>query len=178
MFAKPGRFGNRRYSRLRHLRYEVERGLTVLAGKASYPGMEEMIYPRSPREMMCGWVYLPRFIDKVRLHLAGKLHPEYEPNFTKAFDGKWLEAAGVEANTFIEVVKNSITDGQVCDWVRKNVRATEAEKAAFNSFILNRGNDDEGARARLAQRKRDMGKDHRDDIKTFVDLIEADEKRM
>jgi len=25
--------------------------------------MDRVIYPRSPREMACGWVYLPRFVD-------------------------------------------------------------------------------------------------------------------
>src|SRR5689334_23313933 len=29
--------------------------------------MSEIIYPRSPRETMCGWMHLPRYIDKVRL---------------------------------------------------------------------------------------------------------------
>ena len=44
---------------------------------------------------MCGWMHLPRFIDKVRLHLAGKLAADYQPNFGKGFDGLWLETAGV-----------------------------------------------------------------------------------
>lgn len=84
-------------------------------------GMEETIFPRSPHEQMCGWVYLPRFIDKIRLHQAGKLHPDYHKNFTKGFDGRWLESAGVSVEAFVEVVKNSMTDGEVCDWVRQNV---------------------------------------------------------
>ena len=85
--------------------------------------MSEIIYPRSPREVMCGWMHLPRFIDKIRLHLAGKLHPDYQPNFCKGFDGLWLETAGVEAKQFIEVVRNSLTDGEVCDWVRQEREA-------------------------------------------------------
>jgi Domain of unknown function (DUF5069) len=51
--------------------------------------MSEIIYPRSPRETMDGWHYLPRYIDKVRLHLAGKLHADYQENLGKAFDGFW-----------------------------------------------------------------------------------------
>jgi hypothetical protein len=140
--------------------------------------MAEIIYPRSPREMMSGWVYLPRFVDKIRLHLAGKLHPDYQENFTKGFDGSWLKAAGVQADAFIEVVKNSITDGQVADWVAKNVKKTEAEKAAYGKFILNRGEDDDAVKARLKMRKEEAGLAHRDDIKTFVDFIDADEKRL
>lgn len=141
--------------------------------------MEKIIYPRSPRETMAGWTYLPRFVDKIRLHLAGKLHADYQENFTKGFDGAWLKAAGVSAEQFMEVVKNSVTDGEVCDWVLKNVKKTGVEKAALNDFILNRGQDgDEGATARLKMRKEQAGLSHRDDVQTFVDFIDADEKRL
>ena len=127
---------------------------------------------------MCGWVYLPRFVDKIRLHLAGKLHADYQPNFTKGFDGAWLQAAGVTAEQMIEVVKNSVTDGQVADWVRTLVKKTEAEKAAFNKYVLNRGTEGGEITERLNMRKKESGLTHRDDIKTFVDYIDADEKRI
>ena len=55
--------------------------------------MSNLIYPRSPREVMDGWSYLPRYIDKIRLHLAGKLHSDYTANLGKGFDGMWLKAA-------------------------------------------------------------------------------------
>ena len=140
--------------------------------------MSEIIYPRSPRETMNGWVYLPRFIDKIRLHLAGKLHADYQDNFTKGFDGTWLEAAGIKAEQIIDVVKSSITDGQVSDWVRKNVKVSQAEKDKFNNFVLNRGQDAEDAKARLKMRLEQAGLAHRTEIKTFVDFIDADEKRI
>jgi len=139
--------------------------------------MEKIIYPRSPRETMCGWVYLPRFVDKIRLHLAGKLHADYQENLTKGFDGCWLKAAGVEAQVIIDVVKNSITDGEVADWVAKNVKKSAAEKAALADYILNRGRNDD-ASARLVMRKEQSGLAHRHDIQTFVDYIDADEKRI
>ena len=140
--------------------------------------METIIYPRSPREMMSGWVYLPRFVDKIRLHLAGKLHRDYQENFTKGFDGAWLKAAGLSADTFIDVVKNSITGGQVADWVAHNVKKSEAEKKAFADFVLNRGRDEESAKARLKMRKEEAGLGHRDELQTFVDFMDADEKRI
>src|SRR5436305_13319989 len=90
----------------------------------------QIIYPRSPRETMNGWMHLPRFIDKIRLHLAGKLHPDYQPNFGQGFDGLWLETAGLKADDFIAVVKNTITDGEVCDWVLKNVKKPDSVKSA------------------------------------------------
>jgi len=141
--------------------------------------MSEVIYPRSPRETMDGWSYLPRYIDKIRLHLAGKLHADYQENLGKAFDGMWLKAAGVTHEQFVEVVKNSITDGEVCDWVRINVKRTAAEKAAHWQDVLSRPlANDEGAKARLKMRKEQAGIAQRADITCFVDLIDADEKRI
>jgi gluconokinase len=127
---------------------------------------------------MAGWVYLPRFIDKIRLHLAGKLAPDYQENLTKGFDGAWLKAAGLSAEQFVAVVKNTLTDGEVCDWVREHVRKTEAEKAAFADFLLNRGREGEDLQARLRQRKQEAGLAGREDIQTFIDCIDADEKRI
>ena len=62
---------------------------------------------------MAGWVYLPRFIDKIRLHLAGRLHPDYGQNFAKrGFDAQWLKAAGLETDACIAFVKGAISDGE------------------------------------------------------------------
>ncbi|HEY1789973.1 MAG TPA: DUF5069 domain-containing protein [Verrucomicrobiae bacterium] len=141
--------------------------------------MNEIIFPRSARETMDGWRHLPRYVDKIRLHLAGKLHSDYVENLGEGFDGIWLKFAGVAHEQMVEVVKNSITDGQVCDWVRQNVKKSPTEKEAHWQEMLHRpkpGNA-EGA-ARLQMRKEQSGMAHRDDIQTFVDYIDADEKRI
>jgi hypothetical protein len=141
--------------------------------------MSEIIYPRSPRETMCGWIHLPRFIDKIRLHLADQLHADYQPNLCKGFDGLWLETAGVDSKEFIEVVRNSLNDGQVCDWVRTHVQKPDAVKIAHRERMLNHPKkDDAEGQARLKMRKEQAGISHRDDIQTFVDFIDADEKRI
>jgi hypothetical protein len=141
--------------------------------------MNELIYPRSPREVMCGWTYLPRFVDKIRLHLAGKLHSDYQENFCKGFDKRWLDTAGVQADKFIEVVRNSITDGQVCDWVRQNVKKPDSVKKEHREFLLGHPKKDDAAlQARLKMRKEQAGMAHRDDVQSFVDFIDADEKRI
>lgn len=128
---------------------------------------------------MCGWMHLPRYIDKIRLHLAGRLHSDYQPNFGEGFDGKWLKAAGVTHQQMLEVVKNSITDGEVCDWVSRNVKKSDADKRAHAESMLNYPRpDDPAMQDRLKMRKQNAGLVHRDDIKTFVDFIDADEKRM
>jgi hypothetical protein len=100
--------------------------------------MSDIIYPRSPRETMDGWPHLPRYLDKVRLHLAGKLHPDYQQNYgSRGFDKSWLDAAGVTHAQMVEVVKRSITDGEVCDWVKHHVKKSPADKAALLASMLN-----------------------------------------
>nr|MCU0982605.1 DUF5069 domain-containing protein [Pirellulaceae bacterium] len=116
--------------------------------------MSDDLFPRSPRETMCGWMHLPRYVDKIRLHLAGRLHPDYQPNLGKGFDGSWLKAAGVSHEQMVEVVKRSITDGEICDWVRVNVRRSDAEKAAHaQAMLAYPAADDPSGQERLRQRK-------------------------
>ena len=141
--------------------------------------MSDIIYPRSPREIMAGWHYLPRYVDKIRLHLAGRLHADYTDNLGKGFDGFWLKAAGVTHEQFVAVVKNSLTDGEICDWVRQNVKRSESEKVAHWEDVLSRPlANDEAACARFKMRKEQAGLAQRDDLRNFVDYIDADEKRI
>lgn len=140
--------------------------------------MSDVIFPRSPRETMSGWVHLPRYIDKIRLHLVGKLHPDYQPNLGKGFDGMWLKAAGLTHEQMVEVVRNSITDGQVADWVGENVLKSDEEKSAHRAAMQNYPKaDDQAMQDRLKSRLEAAGLAHRTDIRTFVDFIDADEKR-
>ncbi len=128
---------------------------------------------------MCGWMHLPRFVDKIRLQHAGKLHPDYQANLCKGFDQLWLQTAGVNPEQFVAVVKNSITDGQVCDWVLKNVKQPESVKVAHKQKMLNYpAKDDAAMQERLRVRKAESGMAHREEIQSFIDYIDADEKRI
>jgi len=156
-----------------------EREIDTTAEAANYLRMSDIIYPRSPRETMDGWPHLPRYVDKIRLHLAGKLHPDYQTNYgARGFDKSWLEAAGVTHAQMVEVVQRSITDGEVSDWVKRNVKKSAAAKAALLASMLNypKADDAEGI-ARLKMRKEQANLSHRDDIQNFVDFIDADENR-
>jgi hypothetical protein len=79
----------------------------------------------------------------------------------------------------IAVVKASTTDGEVCDWVARNVKKTAAEREAHRQSMLDYPRKDDAAgQERLKQRKEQSGLAHRDDIQGFVDYIDADEKRV
>ncbi|MDP7586313.1 MAG: DUF5069 domain-containing protein, partial [Verrucomicrobiota bacterium] len=102
--------------------------------------MSDTIYPRSPYEAMDSWVHLPRLVDKIRLHEAGQLPADYQPNYLhKGFDLAWFQASGVEPDMLVGIVKNSITDGQVSDWVKANVKTTDEAKAALKDKLLSFG---------------------------------------
>ena len=134
---------------------------------------------RSPRETMDGWVHLPRYIDKIRLHLAHALPPEYVELLGEQSDRRWLEAAGVTHEQMIEVVRGTLTDGEVYHWVRTHVVRTEAEKIRAADAILRYPlPGDMAGRERFEARKRDYGLAGRADIQTRADLIDADEGRL
>lgn len=127
---------------------------------------------------MCGWMHLPRYIDKIRLHLANQLHGDYQPNFGKGFDGAWLKATGLTHESFIETVRHTLCDGQVADWVARNVKASAEDKRSHAAGMLDYPKaGDQAMNDRLIQRKEQAGLSHRSDITTFVDFIDADEGR-
>ena len=134
---------------------------------------------RSPRETMDGWAHLPRYIDKIRLHLAGLLPPDYEELFGDQSDKHWLEAAGVAHAQMIEAVRGTLTDGQVCDWVRTHVvRGDEVKAKAADAILRYPLPGDTAGRERFERRKREYGLADRDDVQIRADLIDADEGRL
>ena len=67
----------------------------------------------------------------------------------------------------------------MCDSFRQNVKRVQAEKNANWQDILSRTKSgDEAANARLKMRNEQCGGAQRDDVKTFVDVIDLDEKRI
>ena len=91
----------------------------------------------------------------------------------------WCIAAGVTHEQMVQVVKDSVIDGQVFDWVRQNIKKTQAEKDAHWQDVLSRPlAHDPAAVARLQKRKEESNLGHRTDLTNFVDYIDADEKRL
>lgn len=64
------------------------------------------------------------------------------------------------------------------DRVRKNVNKSGSAKSEFANYLLNHVRESDSALPeRFAQRKKAAGIAQSDDIRTFVDLIDPDEKR-
>src|SRR3954465_8058235 len=75
-------------------------------------------YPKSPKEMTRGMIYFPRMLDKIRLHLRGELHEDYQENFgaLKAADGTCCNFLRVHHRDLIERVKQGGTDEEILEW--------------------------------------------------------------
>jgi hypothetical protein len=72
-------------------------------------------YPRSPRELLAGYVIAARAVDKCRAHLLG-WHGEYHSNCP--VDQLWLKFAEIEYDEFRAFVATGATDEHVATWIR------------------------------------------------------------
>ena len=136
-------------------------------------------YPKSPKEMTRGMMYFPRMLDKIRLHLRGELHEDYQENFgaLKAADGVCCNFLRVHHRDLIERVKQGGTDEEILEWCfEKGRRLNDGDLFVWNGFASKLGWRD-SVTPRLQQRKRQAGIADRDDIVTIPDLIDFDEGR-
>ena len=136
---------------------------------------------RSPRETLGGYVFLPRLIDKVRLHAQGKLPPEYIGNLLKAgltLDGRLLTFTGLDAEELRRAILAAKTDEEVLIWVERHAKPhTEAEKQRWITEI-----EAYRPNAESARRRREVYKEVASVIDpatlNVFDLIDMDEDRI
>jgi gluconokinase len=69
-------------------------------------------FPKSPKETTEGIMYFPRMLDKIRLHLGGELHEDYQQNFgaPQTADSALCNFLRVHHRDLIERVKQGGTD--------------------------------------------------------------------
>lgn len=125
-------------------------------------------------------VYFGRMLDKVRLHAAGRLPPDYVANLGDGqfflLDGRCCRFLGVPYAELRTRTLAGGTDEEVLVWAHaRGTPRTDEECHMFNRFLLKLGWRDERS-AVLPQRIRDAGLDGKP-IETLVDHIEYDEGR-
>ena len=134
--------------------------------------------PRSPHDEIDGIVYFPRLCDKVRLHAAGGLSPEYHANLGSGMDLWTCQFLGVSYADLAQQIRSGMSDPEALAWAREHGTSRGApELAWWSAFMRTRGFRDELA-GKLVQRKAESGFQDRSDILTFPDYIDADEGRM
>jgi hypothetical protein len=129
--------------------------------------------PRSPRLRLGGYVTLPRFLDKARAHLAGKLG---DYHFNCPLDKRLLDFLGLEAGAVLEQVKLGKTDGELLDWINANAthKHTPWEIAQWSAYHEQRAPDSLEAKQRVVNQLGVLAP-KRTDILTGFDLLDLDD---
>lgn len=123
-----------------------------------------------------GLLHLPRFIAKIRKHLAGGLPKSYQRNFTKGFDGFLCMHLGVEPRQVIDAVREASDDA---DLDRRLLAFFPADLrvARWNRELVQKGMSPMGRQA-LDDARAKMGIPERTDLMSFADMIDYDEGRI
>lgn len=136
---------------------------------------------RSPYAKVGRLVYFGRMLDKIRLHAAGLLPPEYQKNLgdqgsPTMFDARCCRFLGV---TYGELVKRTLaggTDDEVLAWAHSTGKAhTDEECEIWSMFMMKRGWRD-AASPMVQQRIQQFGLNAAG-IESMFDVLDADEGR-
>lgn len=124
----------------------------------------------------CGLLHLPRFIAKIRKHLAGELPKSYQRNFTRGFDGFLCLHLGIQPQQVIEAVRQSKNEEEL-DAKLMAIFPKDLRVHVWNREVVQKGMSEMG-RESLEKAKADLGIADREDIRSFADMIEYDEGRL
>ena len=124
-----------------------------------------------------GLSFLPRTLDKIRLHARGALHPDHHEYLGRGFDGRLCHFLGIGYEDLRTRVLSGGTDEEILAWIRARGRPlAEADLLIWNGFAAKRGWRDD-ATPTLERQKAESGLAHRTDLLTFFDYYEVDEGR-
>jgi hypothetical protein len=134
--------------------------------------------PRSAYDRTGGLVCFARMLNKIRLHAAGTLRPDFHANLGSGFDGRCCRFLGIDYAALRERAIVGGTDDEILAWCFSHgKRPTEEQVLVWNKFMLKRGwrDEDDGSTQELEQYKAASGLAHRTDILTFFDYYDVDE---
>ena len=135
---------------------------------------------RSCYEKVGRLIYFGRMLDKIRLHAAGQLPPEYQENLGDpqpfTLDGRCCRFLGVAYSELKEHTLAGGSDEAVLNWTHAHgIPRNDEECHVWNRFIAKLGWRDERSHV-LPQRIQESGLTGKP-IETLIDHIEFDEGR-
>lgn len=125
----------------------------------------------------CGLLHLPRFIAKAKKAVRGELGKSYQRNYKKGFDRFLCLHLGIDPDQVEAIVAESGGDDAEIDRRLREILPADLRVAKWNRELVQKGLSEMGRQA-LADAKRKMGIEDRDDLSTFADMIEFDEGRI
>ena len=79
-------------------------------------------YPRSPRELLAGYIIGMRTLDKCRASLNNSLG---EYHFDCPVDNMFFGFTGITADEFKDVIATGASDEEVAEWVQQHAKPRE-----------------------------------------------------
>lgn len=130
--------------------------------------------------MVGGIVHFGRMLDKIRLHAAGKLPPDYTEqagNQPGTFDGRCVRFLKVDYDALRDRTLAGGSDEEILEWAFAAGREPNDEEIdIWNAFMMKRGWRDE-AHDRLFFRLNEAGFGVDCGVETMFDFIDKDEGR-
>ncbi|HEY5095213.1 MAG TPA: DUF5069 domain-containing protein [Candidatus Eremiobacteraceae bacterium] len=136
-------------------------------------------FPRSPRDRLDGIPMLPRTIDKARAFLVGKLG-EYRFGDDSGYDRALFDTLGIDAESFLDGIRQSPDDAAVMKWLHANARTVDARDdkeliESLEAFGLESDEDRVELKEHVAAKAPAAV---RNKITTWLDWIDFDEGRI
>jgi Domain of unknown function (DUF5069) len=133
--------------------------------------------PLSPFLKLGGLLFLPRSLEKIRMHARGELHEDHHEYLGKGFDARLCHFLGIQYEALKARVLAGGTDEEIWTWIEQHGRKlNDIDLMIWNGFVAKRGWRDE-ATPTLEKQKAESGLAHRTDLMTFFDYYEVDEGR-
>lgn len=135
--------------------------------------------PRSPFEMLNGYVFLPRLIDKARAHLTEKLG-SYTYGKPGSLDAFFFTQHGITPEEFAKAVRAATSDTEVVTWfsMRTKIKTPNAIKEYNRKFASLAPASAESVKAFMCHVKTVVPPEKAEMIKTWFQLLDADEGRL
>lgn len=132
-------------------------------------------YPRSPKDKMLGLVSLKRTSDKAKAHNEGHLG-EYD--YDCPHDKPLFEFLGTNGEEFARKVNELDTDEKIGEWVKQLLKnKTPEDIERFNESRFQWHPEPGSHSYEYFMNQRNKLAPDRDDITTWFDLLDLDEKR-
>jgi len=132
-------------------------------------------YPRSVREELHGVVQLPRTIDKAKASAARKLG---DYTYNCPMDEALFALLGIDHAAFLEVVRNASNDREIETYAKQFTDKKSVEEIqTWNHYWLSRAPEPGTEMETYFLGLRDQMAPERTDVRTWVDLLDLDEKR-
>ncbi|MGB0744275.1 MAG: DUF5069 domain-containing protein [Opitutales bacterium] len=126
----------------------------------------------------CGLLHLPRFIAKIRKHLAGELPKSYQKNYCRGFDRFLSMHLGIDPQQVVEAVQTAGDDEIELDQLLGEIFPEDLRVADWNRELTHKGQTEAG-REFLAESLTNMGTPEMiGKIDCVCDMIDFDEGRI